>query len=94
MSDGKVTINKLHRFLRQRSVPANNDLSPVSNRAGAGDTADEDEENGECYLEVSQSNNNHVTTESLSSLKYESNIDDKDIDLKSPLMTSNTKVRK
>ena len=29
-SDGKVIINKLHRFLRQRSVPASSSLSPVT----------------------------------------------------------------
>ena len=93
MSDGKVIINKLHRFLRQRSVPANNDLSPVSNGAGEVRAVD-DEENGEFYLEVTQSNNNHVTDESRASLKYESSHDDKDTDLTLPLMNSDNKVRK
>ena len=30
LSEGKVIINKLHRFLRQRSVPATSSLSPAS----------------------------------------------------------------
>ena len=32
-SEGKVIINKLHRFLRQRSVPANSNLTGVDDDA-------------------------------------------------------------
>ena len=51
--EGKVIINKLHRFLRQRSVPANSNLSGVEDDKEDDDKEDEEVKNNSVSEDIS-----------------------------------------